>query len=281
MNGIVGLLRLTSFLAFAFVLTLLPQGLWAAALAANLRTGISVPWSAPVAVIGIFICWRWAGGQWPWPNSEQARMHRRAHAISFPALVWALIANAFSLGSLAALWVTLHQMFPFPARSAPDFSPYPLGVTFAILGAAALVGALSEEVGFRGYIQGRLEGIVPWPLAIVLMALIASPAHAFTQGFAWTTMLFYFLTDAAFGLTARLTNSILPGIVAHAAGLFVFFLLIWPHDQARSPPPFASTEFRVEIGAFLVFGALAIWAFLRLARTSRNPIVSKNRAAKV
>jgi hypothetical protein len=36
-----------------------------------------------------------------------------------------------------------------------------------------------------------------------------------------------------FGIIAYLTQSILPGVVLHAVGIFTFFTLIWPKDSGR------------------------------------------------
>jgi hypothetical protein len=60
-----------------------------------------------------------------------------------------------------------------------------------------------------------------------------APAHGVTQGFAWATVVFYLLADGTFGALARLTQSIVPGIVVHAVGLLTFFALVWPYDATR------------------------------------------------
>jgi hypothetical protein len=99
------------------------------------------------------------------------------------------------------------------------------------------------------------------------------PGHALTQGFVWSTLLFYILVDAAYGVTAFLTRSIYPGIVAHAVGLWVFFRVIWPHDADRSLVSAGGPDawLLIHLLQAVVFGALAIWSFVRLARLTSRP----------
>jgi membrane protease YdiL (CAAX protease family) len=261
MRHTIKVLGFVGFLAAAFVLTLLPQGVWSGLLAVNLKTGIAVPWAAPVALGLLWLGWRFAGG------SEAARAYRRGHPVSARTLGWALLANGFSIVALASLWIVLRHLVRTPGNPLPDFSRYSPLLLGAILACAGVVGAVSEEVGLRGYIQGRLERVAPWPVAVALMALVAAPGHAATQGFVWPTMLFYLLSDVTFGVTAYLARSILPGIVAHAAGLFVFFGFVWPHDQARELMTLGSASPGLWglAATSAGFAALTVWAFVRLA----------------
>lgn len=267
MSRVKGFLGLAGFAAAAFIASLLPGGVWAGVLAANLRTGIEVPWAIPVMLALLAIGWRFAGGEWPW-RSEARKAWRRARPVAFGTWGWALIANGLALAALAGLWIVLHELVRTHGNPMPDFSAYPLPVTAGVLGCAALVGAVGEEVALRGYLLGRLQKLAPWPVAVVLVALIAAPGHALTQGFVWPTLIFYLLADITYGVTAWLTGSILPGIVAHAAGLLLFFAVIWPGDAGRPQMSLdsADPELWLQIGLTTAAAALTVWAFLRLAR---------------
>lgn len=267
MRRTIKVLGFVGFVAAAFVLTLLPQGIWTGLLIANLKTGIAIPWAAPVALCLLWLGWRAAGGEKPGRVSQAARAYRRAHPVSPRTLGWALLANAFSIVALVSLWIVLRHLVRTPGNPLPDFSHYSPLLLGAILACAGVVGAVAEEVGLRGYIQGRLERVAPWPVAVALMALIAAPGHAATQGFVWPTMLFYLLSDVTFGVTAYLARSILPGIVAHAAGLFIFFSFVWPHDQARELMSLGSASPGLWglAATSAGFAALTVWTFVRLA----------------
>jgi hypothetical protein len=78
----------------------------------------------------------------------------------------------------------------------------------------------------------------------------------------------YFLAGLVFGLTAYLTDSILPGMAVHVGADLTFFTLVWPHDTARRlvGDGGADAWFWVHVTQALVFTALAIPAFRRLAR---------------
>jgi hypothetical protein len=100
--------------------------------------------------------------------------------------------------------------------------------------------------------------------------LVILPAHGLTQGFALTTLVFYVCVDVMLGVTAYLTQSIVPGFVVHVIGLVVFFSLIWPFDAGRR---FVGTYgpdlwFLIHVAQMLACGALSVLAFHYLARIS-------------
>jgi membrane protease YdiL (CAAX protease family) len=182
-----------------------------------------------------------------------------------------------SIVALTGLWIVLFQLVKVPGNRLPDFSSYPLlTVVFALL-MASIVGAVTEEAGFRGYLQSVLEREVSGPAAIVSAALLLAPGHGLTQGFVWPTLLFYFFVDVMFGVTAYLTKSIRPGIVVHTIGLLTFFTLVWPSDATRRlvSESGADTWFWVHIVQVLLFTLLAILAFRRLAQVVGKASVSQ------
>ena len=266
-------IKLTGFALACLVLTLLPGGLWSALLAVNLKTGVALPWAVPAASLLLWLGWRYAGGHGPPARTADARrLYRRANPVAGPVWSAALIANGFALLAFCGLWIVLFQLAKAPGNAAIDFSHYPIVAVLLIVTTGALIGAVSEEVGMRGYLQVALERRFAAPLAIFLTALALVPGHALTQGFVWSTLLFYILVDVAFGVTAFLTKSIYPSIVAHWAGLLVFFLVIWPHDASRRlvDAGGADSWFWIHLLQAAIFGALAIWSFARLARLTNR-----------
>ena len=266
MGKTIGLL---GFVAAAFVLTLVPGGIWAGLLTANLRTGIAIPWSVPAALALLWLGWLYAGGWGPPKSTSGARRrYRRANGMPRDVFAWALIANALSLTALAGLWIVLFQLARPPGNRLPDFLAYPPWVVGLVLACAGVVGGVSEEVGIRGYLQGALERRLPWPAAVAAAAIIMAPGHALTQGFVWPTLVFYLLADMMYGVTACLTDSILPGAVAHSVGLVTFFAFIWPRDAARPPASLSGGDlwFWLHVAQVALFGLLAVGAFLVLAR---------------
>jgi membrane protease YdiL (CAAX protease family) len=116
-----------------------------------------------------------------------------------------------------------------------------------------------------------LERDFSGPVAIVISSVFFALAHI-THGFLWPKLLVYFLVGLVFGVTAYLTNSILPGIPVHIMADMSFFTLIWPHDTARRLvwEGGADTWFWVHAAQALIFTLLAILVFRRLARMTEG-----------
>ena len=265
--------RALAFGLLALALTLVGGGIWSALLVANLATSPAVPWSVPAMALVLFAAWRYlAGSGPPRSTSETRRRSLRAERVAAPVLAWALVAGALSIVALTGLWIVLFQLAKAPGNALPDFSKYPPVTVALVLIMASLVGAVTEEAGIRGYLQGFLEGEFGPGVAIVAASLVMAPGHGVTQGFVWSTMLFYLFVDVMFGVTAYLTGSILPGIVTHAAGLLTFFALIWPYDGTRRmvAEDGATVWFWIHVGQTAAFAVLALFAFRHLATLTRR-----------
>lgn len=246
---------------FAALLTVASGAVWSGLLLTNLKVRPDLPWAAAAMAAITIMLWILIG------SGGRAR-YRRANAVSPRAFVLALAAGGACIAALAGLWIVLIEIIHVPGNTS-DFSSLPKATLIASLVMAAVVGGVFEEAGFRGYFQGTLERHMPWALAVLIAALVMAPLHAATQGFVWPVLLFYLLVDIALGASAALTNSVLPGIIVHSAGLFAFFAIIWPADKTR--PMIATTGpdlwFWLHVAQAALFGALGIWLFIRLART--------------
>jgi membrane protease YdiL (CAAX protease family) len=259
--------------ALAIVLTAMAGGVWSALLLVNLATTPALPWSA-VVVVGVGLAvWRWLiRGRDP---TRKVWLRHRLRANSVPAATfgWALLAGLLSIVALIGLWIVIVQVAGGSGRSLPDESGYPALTVALVLVMASLVGSITEEAAFRGYFQGYLERSMAAPMAIATTCLVMAPLHALTQGFVWTTVLFYLTVDAIFGLTAHLIDSILPGIVIHATGLLVFFVLIWPGDAGRAAVTAggANLTFWLHVAQALGFAFLAALVFRHLAGIRARP----------
>ncbi len=266
--------------AFAVVLTAVTGAIWTALLLANLKLSPAVPWAAGAMAAISLALWAWLGGAWAPKRTQTARRsYLRAGAIPARLFLTALTAGVLCIVALAGLWIVLFELVKVPGNGA-DFSKLPPATVAASLAMAALVGAVFEEAGFRGYFQGTLERYLPGPAAILVCAAVMAPEHALTQGFVWPTMLFYLLVDVMLGFSAYLTQSILPGVAIHAIGLLTFFGIVWPGDRARTPIWQHGPDgwFWLHAGQAALFGALGLWLFVRLARMRRGPAVQHGSA---
>jgi len=179
------LFALLGWACFALALALLVGGVWSALLLANLATGAALPWSVAVMSALLWVLWRYLGG-WGWPASTEAarRRRRRARPVPHELMAWALCAGVLGDVALAGAWIVLVQLGGMTGRTLPDFSHYPLYAVALFLTMSSLVNGVTEEVAFRGYLQGELEPELGGVAAVALTALVMAPAHASSQGFA-------------------------------------------------------------------------------------------------
>jgi membrane protease YdiL (CAAX protease family) len=266
-------LKLAAFALLAFTITTLAGGIWSVLLVFNLQSSPAVAWSIPVMALLLWEAWSYLGGKgWPRSTSAARRCYLRANCVPACTCFWAWVAGAASVTSLAGYWIVLFQLVKMRPNMLADVSAYPRITVALMIVMASLVAPLMEEAGFRGYFQVALERELRAPLAIVISSLVFALAHGPTQGFLWPKLLFYFLVGLAFGATAYLTNSTLPAIPVHFAGLLIFFTLIWPHDAARPLVLETGTNnwFWIHMAQAIIFAAIAVWTFQRLARVKRQ-----------
>ena len=252
----------------AVLLTAVLGGIWSGLIIANLATTPALPWAAVAMAAILWVTWQYLAG-WGPPRRTGSTRRRLLRANPMPTgpFAWALAAGMLSVVALMGGWIVLVQVANPPPRVLPDFSTYPAVTVATLILMAAVVGAVAEEAGFRGYFQGVLEGVLSAPAAIAVVCLVMAPEHALTQGFVWTSVLFYLAVDMVFGVTAYLTGSIIPGIIVHAIGLALFFLVIWPGDPTRLPVAGGGADawFWLHVAQFALFGLGAVLAFRRLA----------------
>jgi len=254
-----------AFVVGAILATLVTQAIWSVLLTANLALSPGLPWSALAAGVLLFLGWRYAtGAGGPTAGRAKRRRYARAGALPPRRFAWALLAGSLALGGLVALWFVLTEISPMRTPRI-DLSLYPPLTVAAVLLAASVVGAVTEEVGLRGYLLVKLEEFMPAPLAILVAAILIAPGHALTQGFVPVVFFWYLVADVAFGALAYRCGSILPGIAIHTVGLLLFFSLIWPGDASR-----AATTVLPAAGALVIITLMAGFAFARLRRPAKE-----------
>lgn len=261
------------FCLVAFLATLVSQSVWTGLLVANLKVSPGIPWSVAVMAVLLWAMWRYAGGAW-WPSSTRhvRARYRRANPVAPDLFLRAMLTGLLGLGALISLWLVLGHLVHIPGNPAANFAGYSLLTVVAVIAMASLVGAVTEEVGLRGYMLTRLERSVGGWLAVAIVALVISPGHGATQGFALVTLAWYLLSDLLLGTLSLLTRSILPSIAVHAVGLLAFFSLVWPTDHLRHPAPLGSQgmEFWIEVVVFGILVVAGLATLRRLAARART-----------
>jgi len=265
-------LSIIGFGLLAFAITILAGGIWSALLVTNLQRSPAVPWSVPVMGLLLWLMWSYLGGKgWPQSTSDARRHYLRANRRSARTNLWSFAAGVLSVVALAGYWIVLFRLVKMPPNALPDVSSYPRMTVALMILMGSLVAPFMEEAGFRGYFQVALEREFRGSVAVAVSSLVFALAH-FAHGILWPKLLVYFLVGVAFGATAYLTNSTLPAIVPHIIGDLTFFTLVWPHDAARRLVFDSGTDiwFWIHVAQAIVFTLLAVSAFQRLARESRQ-----------
>lgn len=263
--------------AWAAVLALIVGGFfslaWGTLIVANSITTPAIPWSVAVMAIVLVVVLLYLGGRWgPTSTGDWRRAHLRARLVPGRVLGWALLAGALALVALVGLWIVLVELTKVGGNptipSSNQVPPLALGLMLVM---GSFVSSLSEEAAFRGYAQVTLERVMGGVGAVAISSLYFMLWHGPTQGFQWSKLLFYFLVGVVFGTIAFLTKSIVPAWPIHLAGDLIFFFLIWPQDATRRYifRDGADVWFWVYTAATVVFTALAILAFRRLAFAAR------------
>lgn len=131
----------------------------------------------------------------------------------------------FALG----YWVFLVKICPALPRwlwtCGPGPSPalrLPPDLPWALLG-QLLVVALPEEFFFRGYLQGRLEEVLPLPGALLLSSLLFALGHVLVSFDPATLAVFF--PGLVFGLLRHATGSIVAGTLLHASSNLLMDIL--------------------------------------------------------
>lgn len=261
-------------------ITALGGTVWGLLIVANLSTTPRFPWAVGAMALVLWLFWRYLNG-WGWPRStaQLRRSYLRANSVSPKVFSLAVISGAAGVVALAGLWIVAERLMTLP-HQLPDMSAYPTYVVIPMLVMASLVAPICEEAGFRGYTQVPLEGRYRPGTAILISSTFFALAH-FTHGLFPPQLFLYFLFGLVGGVSAYLTNSILPGIVIHSFADLTFFFLVWPGDATRVPVTESGVDFWLgtHVVQFLGFGMLAALGFRMLAHSRRGDNVSSRDAA--
>lgn len=249
----------------------------------NLEHGRHIPWAALFEAVLLWLLWRYLqGAGWPASTSEVRQRWLRAGAVErhlLPPTIVAGLLYGFTVASLAiftALWkpmpVDAYATILAVAR-APAFTG------FLTLLMVAISAGIVEEAAFRGYIQRPIEERHGPVVAITVVALLFALAHVP----AGPVLLVFTVGALGWGLLARLTGSIIPGIIVHALVDAGFLIWIWanPDEFEALLLTAAGTDhegWRIKFASLTaVLAVAAAAAFFWLARRAKPNRVGQSR----
>jgi membrane protease YdiL (CAAX protease family) len=267
-----------------FVFSVMQNG-WFALFLINLEVMPRIPWSVPLGLLWLWAWFRYFGGK-GWPASTAARRRRRLRAGGITAAQWGWSAAYFVvfLVFLTSVVNTVYRFQVIP-EDPFDVSMLPWWTLYPALVMVSITAGVSEEAGFRGYMQGGLErrfGPVP---AIAVTSLFFWLAHLnHPSGAArWALLI---AMSVLLGALTWCAGSIRPAILAHA-GLDTIFFVTGASDTApwffRQPPLLADTgvdaPFWIFSALLVLSGCAAALVLGKIAAASRGAGVAERSAS--
>ncbi|HXQ12248.1 MAG TPA: type II CAAX endopeptidase family protein [Caulobacteraceae bacterium] len=256
----------------AVAILIVSQVLWAGLLLANLKLSPAVPWAAVVMIPLLAAMVMALGGiGWPKAGAETRRRLVPLRLVPWRAFAWAMAAGGFGIAALSGLWIVLAGLMKTAPNALPSERGIPPLTVVVLLAVSILAAPITEEIAFRGYVMGMLRRVISPTWAILLSSLVFAAAHL-SQGLYADKLLVYFLGGLAFAFVAYRTGSLIPAMIVHSAADLTFFTLVWPHDAGRRlvSEGGADAWFWIHVAQVVLFGALCVWAYARLARATAS-----------
>jgi membrane protease YdiL (CAAX protease family) len=185
----------------------------------NLKFHPEIPWAFPMTLIVLGLYGAYFSG-WGPPVATRGARRKYSRSSTPSAKIWCAAIPAMGFGIIALIALRLLSPSVMPVRTPLipiSFSSLPLATVIGALLSIVVIAGVTEEMAFRGYMQTPLEqsyGIVPAVLIVGTMFWVAHLDHGITI----THLPFQMSASIALGLLAYLTRSLVPAMIAHAAG---------------------------------------------------------------
>lgn len=242
----------------------------------NFEFAPQIPWVAPLILAFLYFGWRYfAGHGWPRATADSRRHNMRADRRSLRRLIWGYTTGIFVLIHLIGLAIVTSSVIQFPAASftPPSFvTSVPALSAFIYVIVFALVAGVSEEAGFRGYMQVPLENRYGTIAAVTIVALIFWLAHFEHASFV-PRFPILFVSGLFTGFLASYSRSLGPVVLVHFAadtigfttvsGLFGLAPLYTAETIWQTG---LTTLFLQALVLMIVAGAISVLLLLRMAR---------------
>lgn len=179
-----------------------------------------VPWAVALSVVFLWACWVYlSGAGWPSSTRDTRRRSMRVHQADGELRRLGYLCTVPILLCITGIAIVSSSLIQFPPESfaTPDFltelEPY---MGFLIVFGYSLVAGVSEEIGFRGYMQVPLEERYGPSIAIAITSVVFWLAHADHASFLHRTAL---LLGAGYlaGYVSYYGRSLVPAVIVHTA----------------------------------------------------------------
>ncbi|MFT5233624.1 MAG: membrane protease YdiL (CAAX protease family) [Candidatus Krumholzibacteriia bacterium] len=196
---------------------------WNIFMIANLSFFPNVPWSAPMTLLYLWVVFQFFNGRWGSQNTSLMRRNSmRARWLSAKEWPPALLGSLSVVVFIIAATLLMYRLIEIPADETvlPELPWWTLGTILVMI---SVVAGVSEEAGFRGYMQSPLESRYGTVFAIVVSSIMFWVVHLnHNSGFARFVPLV--IMGATLAILTRGARSIWPAIIAHASADAIIFV---------------------------------------------------------
>ena len=140
-----------------------------------------------------------------------------------------------------------------------------------------LVAGITEEVGFRGYMQVPLEQKYGPGIAVLLVSLVFVVAHL-NQAWAGGILIILFGISIMWCVLARVCGSLIPGIISHTVTDIIYFSYWWT-DVAGEFDKRPITEIGLDLHFFMAV-AILISSLLLFALAAKKTLIARGEFGK-
>jgi len=228
------------------------------------------PWSFILMLVVLWLYMKYFSGSW-WPERTAVarRENFRATNLSRGVWTWSLVAALAVVVAVQSGFVVTFRLVAYPAEewtSGIDLSGVPLWMAWALVVIAAMTAGITEEAGFRGYMQVPLEKRYGPVTGITIVSIMFVILHL-NQAWAPPVLLLLFVISVMWGVQAYTSGSLLPAMVSHAVADIFNFSYWWTDLAGRfDKRPIAETGIDTHFVLWVLILAASVALFVWAAR---------------
>lgn len=247
---------------------------WQGALIANTTVLPQVPWNVAAGLLYLWLVFRYFNGRgWPASTAEARRVSLRSGRLSREKWLWSFAYCGLVVVLIAGIINVVYRFIEVPASNMMDLDVFPWWTLYPSLIMLSINAGVSEEAGFRGYMQGEMEGRYGPVTAIAFTSIVFWLAHLnHPSGMARIWMLLAY--GVALGALTWAAQTIWPAIIAHSLTDALSFATIAADTGQkwfmRKPPPFAETGIDTPFVVYSLLLVLTIPAGIAILKRLRR-----------
>lgn len=239
---------------------------------------LPAPWSLVIMIAVLWLYIKYFSGSWgPISTVETRRINFRATKLSWKVWKWSIAAALLAVVVFQSFLVVTFRIIEFNPDAWTigfDFTDVPLWMVWFFIVMAAAVAGITEEVGFRGYMQVPLEKHYSPASGIVISSVVFMLFHL-NQAWAGQTLILLFGISILWGVIAYTSGSLIPGIISHAVTDILNFSYWWTDVAGTfSKRPIAETGIESH---FIIWVTILVSSFALFVWTARKTLDSRQK----